>query len=164
MLCKATGNQQSTTSKGNQSTKHSVQREIGCGFRKFSSSRLLIPTSGIINFPTTFGRRRASFAAAFAVASLAVVLLVTLSALRAPSNALRAPSGPLPSTLHADSAPTQVALSDGSSILLEATARLDVLGNDERTFVTTLRRGKATFDVKPGDKLFLPPEQRVKIW
>ncbi len=95
-------------------------------------------------------RRRAYFAATFAVASLAVVLLVTLSGLRAPSNALRAPSGPLPSTLHADRAPTRVALSDGSSILLEATARLDVLGNDERTFVTTLRRGKATFDVKPG--------------
>jgi predicted metalloendopeptidase len=22
----------------------------------------------------------------------------------------------------------------------------------------------AAFDVKPGDKLYLPPEQRVKIW
>ena len=43
-----------------------------------------------------------------------------------------------------------VSLSDGSEIQLAGTARLEVLTNTGESFVTTLRRGKSSFDVRPG--------------
>ena len=42
------------------------------------------------------------------------------------------------------------ALDDGSRVSLQGGATLDVLGNDGRVFVTLVRRGKASFEVKPG--------------
>jgi transmembrane sensor len=39
---------------------------------------------------------------------------------------------------------------DGSQLSLSDGARLEVLRNDSRSFVTALRRGEVTFDVKPG--------------
>lgn len=69
---------------------------------------------------------------------------------------LSSESGPLVSQ---DGRPLQVleggtgrrlALSDGSAIELAEASSLEVLGNDTASFVTVLRRGRGTFDVKPG--------------
>jgi transmembrane sensor len=48
------------------------------------------------------------------------------------------------------SAPHTTTLSDGSRFELGADSTLEVLANDDRTFVCALRRGRATFDVTPG--------------
>jgi len=43
-----------------------------------------------------------------------------------------------------------IELSDGSAIEVARQSRLDVLNNDNQTFVTALGRGRATFEVNPG--------------
>jgi transmembrane sensor len=59
-------------------------------------------------------------------------------------------SGAAPGVLSADAAPAVSRFDDGSRVSLAAVTRLEVLRNDARSFVTALRRGSATFDVKPG--------------
>src|SRR5690606_30409094 len=46
--------------------------------------------------------------------------------------------------------PERVVLSDGSAIELAEQSSLEVLSNDRESFVTVLRQGRGTFDVKPG--------------
>lgn len=46
--------------------------------------------------------------------------------------------------------PKAVTLSDGSSIELSQDSELQVLNNDAQTFSCVLRRGRGTFEVKPG--------------
>jgi transmembrane sensor len=90
---------------------------------------------------------------AFAFGALAATLcvLVLVFWLRAEGTGpLLAGNAPLPTTLEGSSTGSTVVLSDNSRIRLEPETRLDVLGNDKRTFVTTLRRGKAVFEVEPG--------------
>ena len=59
-------------------------------------------------------------------------------------------SGKTPSVLSATGSPVASRFDDGSQVSLTGGARLEVLRNDTRSFVTALRRGAATFDVKPG--------------
>lgn len=85
-------------------------------------------------------------------ASAAMVLAVVFWFLRVPSEA-RGPllevSGKALNALGAEVAST-TRLSDGSYIDLGPGAALEVLDNDGSSFVCVLRRGRATFDVKPG--------------
>jgi transmembrane sensor len=87
-----------------------------------------------------------AFALTTLVAALALVVWLRLE----PAGPLLARGAQLPSTLVSEKAPAVVELSDGSRITLDADGRIDVLGNDKRTFVTTLRRGTAHFEVEPG--------------
>lgn len=87
----------------------------------------------------------------------AAMLLLALGALRFREPELRQlalVSGSTPSVLSAAGAPVESRFEDGSQITLSGSAsdgaRLEVLRNDTRSFVTALRRGGATFDVKPG--------------
>jgi len=84
------------------------------------------------------------FVAAGAVLLLAVVFF------RAEPRQLALTSGSLPSVLSADSGPGASRFDDGSQVSLASGTRLEVLRNDPRSFVTALRRGGVTFDVKPG--------------
>jgi transmembrane sensor len=59
-------------------------------------------------------------------------------------------SGAAPAVLSAAAGPVVTRFDDGSQVSLAALTRLEVLRNDGRSFVTALRRGGATFDVKPG--------------
>jgi transmembrane sensor len=84
----------------------------------------------------------------FAAAVVAVLLL------RGPSLFVPRAPGPL---LVGDAAPSaldgrraSVELSDGSRIELTPNARLDVVDNSSRAFVSVLHAGRATFDVQPG--------------
>lgn len=90
---------------------------------------------------------------AFAVAASVVVLVATgwLWSRRAESHEpLALATGGTPSTLETSAAARSVAMADGSAIDLDAGTRLEVLRNDDRSFVTALRRGTTTFDVRPG--------------
>lgn len=96
-------------------------------------------------------RRPLHFALALTAAAAllcAVTLVFWLRAER--TGPLLAGDAPLPATLQPSGVASTVVLSDGSRIRLEPEARLDILGNDKRTFVTTLRHGKALFEVEPG--------------
>lgn len=59
-------------------------------------------------------------------------------------------SGSLPTVLSVESQPSLTQFDDGSQVELASGTRLEVLRNDARSFVTALRRGTVTFDVKPG--------------
>jgi transmembrane sensor len=87
-------------------------------------------------------------------ATAAALLLLALGALRhwrePEARQLALLSGKPPSVLSAAEAPTASRFDDGSQVSLTGGARLEVLRNDARSFVTALRRGGATFDVKPG--------------
>jgi transmembrane sensor len=80
------------------------------------------------------------------VAALALVVWLRFE----PAGPLLARGAQLSSTLVSEKEATVLDLSDGSRITLDPEGRIDVLGNDKRTFVTTLRRGKAHFEVEPG--------------
>ncbi|HTU62973.1 MAG TPA: FecR family protein, partial [Polyangiales bacterium] len=56
----------------------------------------------------------------------------------------------LPSVLTGAAQTAPLELSDGSHVALATGARLEVLRNDGRSFVTVLRRGESTFDIRPG--------------
>ncbi len=87
-----------------------------------------------------------------AFASAAFVMAVALWFMRAPSMAhgpLLEASGQALNALGAEAESTTL-LNDGSRILLGPGAALEVLDNDESSFVCVLRRGRGTFDVKPG--------------
>jgi transmembrane sensor len=82
------------------------------------------------------------------------VLLLTLAALRSRQEPeirqLTLVSGATPGVLSTQAGPSMTRFDDGSRVSLAALTRLEVLRNDARSFVTALRRGGATFDVKPG--------------
>ena len=87
------------------------------------------------------------------VAAAAVVLLIfgALRYTREPEiSQLALLSGAAPSVLSTDAGPIETRFDDGSQVSLAGLTRLEVLRNDSRSFVTALRRGGATFDVKPG--------------
>lgn len=87
------------------------------------------------------------------VAGAALVLLVVgaLRNWREPeARQLALLSGKTPSVLSAADGPVASRFDDGSQVSLTGGARLEVLRNDARSFVTALRRGGATFVVKPG--------------
>jgi len=96
--------------------------------------------------PTSQARRWPMFAAMASAA--AVVAVVGLFLLQSQSP-LRLSSGQLPAALIAEATPRSVQLSDGSSIQVSQQSRLEVVSNDESTFVTALSRGSATFEVNP---------------
>jgi hypothetical protein len=88
-----------------------------------------------------------------AAAALVLLALASLAALRDhESGRLALVSGASPGVLGADSAPATPRFDDGSLVSLTQGSRLEVLRNDRRSFVTALRRGAATFDVKPGGR------------
>jgi len=84
----------------------------------------------------------------------ALVLLLVASFFRTERGAeprqLALTSGSTPTVLSADDTPSASRFDDGSQVSLAAGTRLEVLRNDTRSFVTALRRGGVTFDVKPG--------------
>jgi transmembrane sensor len=84
----------------------------------------------------------------------AALLLLVVGALRAwrepEARQLALLSGKTPSVLSAADSPLASRFDDGSQVSLSGGARLEVLRNDARSFVTALRRGGVTFDVKPG--------------
>ncbi|HEX2874090.1 MAG TPA: FecR family protein [Polyangiaceae bacterium] len=88
------------------------------------------------------------------VAAAMAVLLLTFGVLRSSrepeTRQLALLSGATPGVLSADAGPVETRFDDGSAVSLAALTRLEVLRNDARSFVTALRRGGATFDVKPG--------------
>lgn len=98
---------------------------------------------------------RRSLVLAFACASVAFVLWIGIdgvdetapeSATHATPTELRlASDAPLPARLRGE-----VRLSDASRIVIDASARLDVLANDTRALGLALRRGRARFEVTPG--------------
>ena len=55
-----------------------------------------------------------------------------------------------PAVLESHATPSVQRFQDGSKVELGPFARLEVLRNDGRSFVTVLRRGKSSFDVQPG--------------
>lgn len=89
-----------------------------------------------------------------ACVAAAAVLLLTFGVLRnsrePQARQLALLSGATPGVLSADARPVEARFDDGSAVSLAALTRLEVLRNDARSFVTALRRGGATFDVKPG--------------
>lgn len=97
-------------------------------------------------------RRRPAFAVvALVMVGLAALALVASGALRErESERLALVSGAAPAVLIADDQPRAPRFEDGSTVSLSRGSRLEVLRNDGRSFVTALRRGDATFDVKPG--------------
>jgi transmembrane sensor len=84
----------------------------------------------------------------------AALLLLVVGALRnggeREARQLALLSGKPPTVLGAAEGPVASRFDDGSRVSLSGGARLEVLRNDARSFVTALRRGVATFDVKPG--------------
>lgn len=99
-------------------------------------------------------RPRLRWPLALAMASAMVVLAFVGFTLVRNSNTspLRLSSGQLPAALVAEATPRHVALSDGSSIEVSQQSRLEVVSNDNGTFVTALSRGSATFEVNPKAK------------
>lgn len=97
-------------------------------------------------------RTRAVWAGAFALLSVAVLLVVVRSTggEREVPGALRtaADRAPLTAVLRASVAP--VALDDGSQMIIGAGSEMEILANDGGRFVTVLRRGSCHFAVKPG--------------
>ncbi len=61
-------------------------------------------------------------------------------------------AGVAPRVLGNDTSAVVPRFDDGSRLELRGGTRLEVLRNDGRSFVTVLRRGEATFDVKPGGR------------
>jgi transmembrane sensor len=99
------------------------------------------------------GERSASWPRALgllggAVLAAALALVVLLPRGEAPL-ALRDDRA-LPTALGAREVRTVYHLDDGSYIALDRGARVEVLRNDGAELVTALRRGKSTFDVRPG--------------
>jgi transmembrane sensor len=90
----------------------------------------------------------------WALVAAAAVLLLGVSLFRAQRGAeprqLALVSGSTPTVLSTDDGPSASRFDDGSQISLASGTRLEVLRNDARSFVTALRRGGVTFDVKPG--------------
>lgn len=88
--------------------------------------------------------------------SAAAVMLLLLGAARwlvpQSSEQLSLVTGSAPTVLVAQALGSSSRFEDGSQVRLEAGARLEVLRNDGRSFVTALRRGDVTFDVQPGGK------------
>lgn len=100
--------------------------------------------------------RRSGVWLALATAAAVFLLLFGVSRWLAPrpagSGALALSAGPAPVVLLAEAQAEAPRFDDGSQISLQKGARLEVLRNDARSFVTALRRGDVTFDVKPGGK------------
>jgi transmembrane sensor len=94
--------------------------------------------------------RRAWLWAPLAAAALLLLTLGFFRARSAEPRQLALLSGGTPTVLSADAAPSASRFDDGSQVNLAAGTRLEVLRNDARSFVTALRRGGVTFDVKPG--------------
>jgi transmembrane sensor len=98
--------------------------------------------------------RRASFSLSMAAAAAATLLLLWLGLFHAGRESeprqLALLSGGALSVLGNEREPSVSSFDDGSQVRLADGARLEVLRNDGRSFVTALRRGGATFDVKPG--------------
>ncbi len=92
--------------------------------------------------------RPVGIALAFSAVVVALALVFWLRF--EPAGPLLAQGAQLPSTLVSADETKLLELSDGSRITLDLGGRIDVLGNDKRTFVTTLRRGTAHFEVEPG--------------
>lgn len=96
-------------------------------------------------------RRRA--APLLALASITLVVALLLPWLRSETAPVAAPldrvDGGTLRFLDGTQAP-YVRLDDGSSIELASAAQLEVLSNHGRAFVSVLRRGRATFEVRPG--------------
>jgi transmembrane sensor len=91
------------------------------------------------------------------LATAAAVALLLLGATRwlvppQGSGQLRLASGNVPAVLGASDEVAAPQFDDGSRMSLQRGARVEVLRNDARSFVTALRRGVVTFDVKPGGK------------
>ena len=84
-----------------------------------------------------------------AMASAAAVMAIVGLFLIQSQSPLRLSSGELPAVLIAEATPRNVRLSDGSSIQVAQQSRLEVVSNDDSTFVTALSRGSATFEVNP---------------
>lgn len=100
--------------------------------------------------------RRSGVWLALATAATVVVLLFGVTRWLAPRASSLGPlalsSGSAPVVLLAEAHAEAPRFDDGSQISLQQGARLEVLRNDARSFVTALRRGDVTFDVKPGGK------------
>lgn len=97
------------------------------------------------------------YAAGIAVVAAVVVALLLAKVLRdAGGKPPLTTAGPLvaragaPLSTLGDEAPSENELSDGSSIQLDPGARLEVLENTSKTFVSVLRRGRGYFAVRPG--------------
>ena len=90
----------------------------------------------------------------WATVAAAAVLLLFVGLFRAERAAeprqLALLSGGTPTVLSADGGASAARFDDGSQVSLTSGTRLEVLRNDARSFVTALRRGGVTFDVKPG--------------
>ena len=90
----------------------------------------------------------------WAPVAAAAVLLLLVGFFRAERAAeprqLALLSGSTPTVLSADGGSSASRFDDGSQVSLASGTRLEVLRNDARSFVTALRRGGVTFDVKPG--------------
>jgi transmembrane sensor len=99
---------------------------------------------------------RSTLRFALAAALLGGVLACLLLALRPRSaqtdGPLRRADGEVVQKLGSSNAPSLTALSDGSRVELDASSELEVLDNTAQRFVTSLRRGRGTFNVIPGGK------------
>jgi transmembrane sensor len=89
---------------------------------------------------------------AMVTAAAVLLLLVGVSRFAGESEPrqLTLVSGVAPVVLGSEKAAVMPRFDDGSLVSLASGTRLEVLRNDARSFVTALRRGDATFDVKPG--------------
>jgi transmembrane sensor len=83
-------------------------------------------------------------------AALAVLCVTWLFVRRPVLGPLNSADGRAPRVLEASEQPLSAPFADGSRVDLSAGGRIEVLRNDERSFVVALRRGSGTFDVKPG--------------
>ncbi|MFZ5891061.1 MAG: FecR domain-containing protein [Myxococcota bacterium] len=92
---------------------------------------------------------RAAFAFVLVALSLVVGVVWFARTNLLQGGPLREANGNVPNSLGTDSASTTW-LADGSRIDLSPGAALEVLDNDAGSFVCVLRRGRGTFEVKPG--------------
>jgi len=102
--------------------------------------------------PERRGRRTlalAGFAAATAAAAIAAAVLLPRGAAPGPLTS-RDPAIAIDTGDLIETPPHPLVLDDGSTVGLDADARLHVLANDGRQFVTLLDRGAARFEVTPG--------------
>ena len=99
-------------------------------------------------------RRSGPWLMLIAAATAAVLLLASAAHWLAPqsSGQLALVSGSAPVVLAAEADHGSAHFEDGSQLSLQSGTRLEVLRNDARSFVTALRRGDVTFDVRPGGK------------
>jgi transmembrane sensor len=99
-------------------------------------------------------RRPSVWLVVASAAAVAALLLLGVTRWLAPpaSGPLVLASGHVPAVLAAEQRAEAPRFDDGSQIQLQKGARLEVLRNDARSFVTALRRGEASFDVTPGGK------------